>query len=230
MKVVFVIDGWFMRKRIYKLKTFYYSGPEIRKYCLYHLKRGEDQLYRIFYYDTEPLSIKAHNPITNKFVDFSKTPTAIDQANLLESIKTTPNFALRLGTSYWVNKEWIVRPDKLKALLKNKISITDLNESDIYPRIEQKTVDMKIGLDIAYMAEKKVADKLIIITGDSDIVPALKFVRREGMQVGLDPLLSNIRPELAEHIDYLASRLDRYGSKSKTGAASGTTAACQTCP
>lgn len=230
MKVVFVIDGWFMRKRIYKLKAFYYCGPEIRKYCCHHLKRGEDQLYRIFYYDTEPLDIKAHNPINNKFVDFSKTPTAIDQAKLLETIKKTPNFALRLGTSYWVNKEWIVRPDKLKDLLKNRISVTDLNEADIYPRIEQKTVDMKIGLDIAYMAEKKVADKLIIITADSDIVPALKFARREGMQVGLDPLESNIRPELQEHIDYLATRLDRYGPKPKASQAAGKTSACQASP
>ena len=167
MKVVFVIDGWFMRKRIYKLKSFFYSGPEIRKYCLKHLNK-EDQLYRIFYYDTKPLEIKAHNPISKNFIDFSKTKTATDQAELLKSIKATPNFALRLGTSYWVNKEWIVRPDKLKDLLKNKITADELEESDIYPRVEQKTVDMKIGLDIAYMAEKRVAEKLII-TGDSDI-------------------------------------------------------------
>lgn len=64
-KVVFMIDGWFMRKRIYRLKTFYYSGPEIRKYCLRHLKQN-DYLYRIFYYDTEPLEKKGHNPISKK--------------------------------------------------------------------------------------------------------------------------------------------------------------------
>jgi uncharacterized LabA/DUF88 family protein len=32
---------------------------------------------------------------------------------------------------------------------------------------------------------KRLADLLIIITGDADIVPALKLARREGMQVGL---------------------------------------------
>ncbi len=47
---------------------------------------------------------------------------------------------------------------------------------------------MKIGLDIALIAMKRLADLLIIITGDADIVPALKLARREGMQVGLDPL------------------------------------------
>jgi len=37
-KVAFMIDGWFMRQRIYSFKTFYYNGDEIRKYCLRHLK------------------------------------------------------------------------------------------------------------------------------------------------------------------------------------------------
>jgi len=58
-----MIDGWFMRKRVYQLKTFYYDGPNIRAYCLKFL-RDTDSLYRIFYYDTEPLTLKGHNPIT----------------------------------------------------------------------------------------------------------------------------------------------------------------------
>jgi len=48
---------------------------------------------------------------------------------------------------------------------------------------------------------------LIIITGDADIVPALKFARREGMQVGLDPLRNHIQPELSEHVDFIATKI-----------------------
>ena len=84
------------------------------------------------------------------------------------------------------------------------------------PRIEQKAVDMKIGLDIAFMATKKVADLLIIITGDSDIVPALKFARREGMQVGLDPLHCQIMPELSEHVDFIDTKLPKKDNKKST--------------
>ncbi|MBT8364703.1 MAG: hypothetical protein KJP23_08355 [Deltaproteobacteria bacterium] len=98
-KVVFMIDGWFMRKRIYSLKTFYYDGPEIRKYCKSHL-RADDYLYRIFYYDTEPLDKKGHNPVSKKLIDFKKTTTAKSQTALLESIKRTPNFALRPAKPY----------------------------------------------------------------------------------------------------------------------------------
>ena len=38
---------------------------------------------------------------------------------------------------------------------------------------------MKIGLDITMIAIKKLADLLIIITADADIVPALKVARRD---------------------------------------------------
>ena len=207
-KVVFMIDGWFMRKRIFSLKTFHYDGPSIRNYCRSHL-RENDYLYRIFYYDTEPLEKKGHNPITKEAVDFSKTRVAIAQRKLLESIKHTPNFALRLGSSVWRSKAWILKPDKLEALLRKEISVDDITEYDVSPHIEQKAVDMKIGLDIALIAIKKLADLLIIITGDADIVPALKFARREGMQVGLDPLRSHIQPELSEHVDFIVTQLPK---------------------
>lgn len=66
---------------------------------------------------------------------------------------------------------------------------------------------MKMGMDIALISLKKQADVLIIITGDADIVPALKLARREGMQVGLDPLDCHIRPELREHVDFVISQI-----------------------
>lgn len=205
-KVVFMIDGWFMRKRIYNLKTFHYDGPEIRKYCKSHLKQN-DYMYRIFYYDTEPLDKKGHNPITKKLIDFKNTPTAKAQEALLESIKRTPNFALRLGKTVWTQKGWVIKPDTLKDLLNKKIGVDDLQETDVRPLIQQKAVDMKMGIDISLIATKKLSDLLIIIAGDADIVPALKLARREGMQVCLDPLRSNIRPELSEHVDFIATQI-----------------------
>lgn len=203
-KVVFMIDGWFMRKQIYKFKAFYYKGEEIRKYCLKHLKK-DDYLYRIFYYDTEPLDKKGHKPITKSAIDFSTTPIAKAQRVLLESIKHTPNFALRLGKTVWKNNEWILSDTKLKALLAKQITVDDLTDDDFRPFIEQKAVDMKIGLDITHIATKRLADLLVIITGDADIVPVLKAARREGMQVCLDPLRNPIRAELSEHVDMIAS-------------------------
>ena len=199
-----MIDGWFMRKRVYKLNKFSYNGKNIRNYCMNFLKK-EDFLYRIFYYDTKPLIEKGHNPVTKNFINFSTTSVAIAQDKLFQSIKGTPHFALRLGKTVWKNKEWALRYDKFKDLINKKISIDDLKENDVKPLIMQKAVDMKIGLDIALIAIRKLADLLIIITGDADLVPALKLARREGIQVGLDPLRCRVRPELAEHVDFITS-------------------------
>ncbi len=203
-KILFIIDGWFMRKSIYRLKSFYYNGKNIRNYCKKHLRKS-DQIYRIFYYDTEPFDKKGHNPISKKPIDFSKTSVAEHQNALLKSIKETPNFALRLGRTVWRNNQWILSQEKFKNLINKKIEIDDLASRDVKPRIEQKAVDVKIGMDIAMVATKQLADVLIIITGDSDIVPALKLARKEGMKVGLDPLGHPIDEELREHVDFICS-------------------------
>ena len=208
-KMVFMIDGWFMRKRIYQLKAFYYNGPNIRNYCM-HFLSDADNLYRIFYYDTEPLMEKGHNPITCSFIDFGKTHVALQQKELFASLRRTPNFALRLGKTIWRNNNWILRPEKIKHLISKRITVDNLSENDVHPQIEQKAVDMKIGLDITLIAMKKLADLLIIVTGDADIVPALKLARREGMQVGLDPLGCPIQPELQEHVDFVATKIRSY--------------------
>lgn len=213
-KVVFMIDGWFMRKRIYQLKSFYYSGPEIRKYCLKHL-RDSDYLYRIFYYDTAPLDKKGQNPISRKPIDFKNTPVALAQLKLFDSIKRTPNFALRLGKTIWRDNRWTLDPEKFRALLNKKITVDELTEKDVRPLIEQKAVDMKMGMDIALISSKKLADLLILISGDADVVPALKQARREGMQVCLDPLRNPIQPELSEHVDFIETKIPTPPADSK---------------
>ncbi|MBW2006100.1 MAG: NYN domain-containing protein [Deltaproteobacteria bacterium] len=211
-KVVFFIDGYYMWKRISYLKIFYYDGKNIRNYCLKHLDK-EDDLYRIFYYDTGPLNAKGHNPISGNLIDFKSSSASQARIKLFESLKSTPNFALRLGRPIWANREWLLKPEKFEELLKKEITIDDLQDEDVEPHFEQKMVDIKIGLDIAWIAMKKLADFLIIITGDTDFVPVLKFARKEGMQVCLDPLGAYIRPELSEHVDYIRNQTSKYKKK-----------------
>lgn len=211
-KVAFIIDGWFMYKRTQSLKLFDYNGKNIRNYCK-KLLRTNDYLYRIYYYDTLPLNKKGEHPLTRRSIDFSKTEQAKKQTELLESIKKTPLFALRLGTTYWENNAWTIRYDRLKELLKEKISVSNLEETDIKPLIKQKSVDLKIGLDIASLANKRIVDVIIVITGDSDIIPALKHARKEGIQIGLDTLENKVRPELEEHVDFKVTAVHKYNNK-----------------
>ena len=69
---------------------------------------------------------------------------------------------------------------------------------------------MKIGLDIASLAFKKQVDKIVLISGDSDFVPAAKLARREGIDFVLDPLFNPIKPDLFEHIDGLHTCDSRF--------------------
>jgi len=71
--------------------------------------------------------------------------------------------------------------------------------------VDQKGVDMKIGIDIASVAYKKQVEKIVLISGDSDFVPAAKLARREGIDFVLDPMGAVIKPDLFEHIDGLRS-------------------------
>lgn len=64
---------------------------------------------------------------------------------------------------------------------------------------------MRIGLDIASLANKHQASQTALIVGDSDFVPAAKYARRKGIDFILDPLWQPIKDRLNEHIDGLRS-------------------------
>ena len=72
------------------------------------------------------------------------------------------------------------------------------------PDFKQKSVDMKIGLDIAWMSGKRIVDKLVLVAGDSDFISPIKFARKEGLIVYLLTLgQTKIKRELYEHADYV---------------------------
>ncbi len=60
-----------------------------------------------------------------------------------------------------------------------------LTDADFRPVFEQKGVDMRIGLDIATMAHERISEGILLVTGDTDMIPAMKPARRAGMQVVL---------------------------------------------
>ena len=60
------------------------------------------------------------------------------------------------------------------TLTANYLKNIDLHEYDITPNFEQKAVDIKIGLDIAWLSSKRIVDALALVTGDTDFIPAMK--------------------------------------------------------
>ena len=214
MKTAVLVDGAFYLKR----HKAYFKKPlndaqkvakDLLNHCLKHIdKKNGERLYRIFFYDCPPVTKKMHHPLTNEAVDLGKSQTAIFRCNLHNQLKQTRNVALRLGYLDDANGRWKIRDtEKEKQLLTGKLSRDDLEVSDIIYYAVQKGVDMKIGLDIASLAHERIVEKIVLISGDSDFVPAAKFARRRGIELILDPMYKPIKIDLMEHIDGLNTTL-----------------------
>lgn len=211
-KTAILVDGGFYRKRskyLWGNTSPEGRAKELAAYCKAHLngKNGNQsmQLYRILYYDCPPISKKVFHPLLGRTVDFGKSDLYSWTIDFFEEIKKKRKFALRLGRLSETRTSYALDSDATKKLLKGAKSLEDLEERDFTLSIEQKGVDMKIGLDIASLAYKRQVDQIILISGDSDFVPAAKLARREGIDFLLDPMWANIKDDLFEHIDGLYS-------------------------
>jgi len=157
-------------------------------------------LYRIFYYTAEPLAGTATHPLDGARINFSGTVVFSRNRQLIDQLENAPDVAVRRGTL--AHQGWQLGHAAIKALTTGQRST--VLSPDIVPKIQQKGVDMRIGLDIASLALKRLVSTVVIVSGDSDLVPAMKFARREGLRVFLDTLGSpQVRPELKVHADRL---------------------------
>jgi uncharacterized LabA/DUF88 family protein len=68
-----------------------------------------------------------------------------------------------------------------------------LTDDCFTPNLKQKGVDIKIGLDVAWVSFNHIASNIIMITGDSDFVPVIKTARRNGVFVYLFTLGHNVK-------------------------------------
>lgn len=125
--------------------------------------------------------------------------------DFLNELRKKRKVALRLGVLADKQSAFTLSNEALKDLCNSKKNWGDITEKDFVFNLEQKGVDMKIGIDISSLVFKKQVEQIVLISGDSDFVPAAKLARREGIDFVLDPLHTEIKPELFEHIDGLRS-------------------------
>jgi uncharacterized LabA/DUF88 family protein len=109
-----------------------------------------------------------------------------------------PDMALRMGQVSVTPRSWKLRPKVATEMVRAPRQLTD---DDFVVDAQQKGVDMRIGMDMARLALRDMVRTVIVVTGDSDFIPAFKFVRREGVRVVLDLLGENGRIELKQHSD-----------------------------
>lgn len=162
-----------------------------------HPALASERLHRIYWYDAHPLEGSAQRPLNGGKVDFSRTSLAQSSHKLFQGLCALPYVSVRRGEL--VLRGWRIRQGKLPA---HENAVT-LEAGDIEPNIQQKGVDMRIGLDIASLTMKRHVNTIVLVTGDSDFVPAMKFARREGAQLFLVTLGHPVRQLMIEHADLL---------------------------
>lgn len=123
----------------------------------------------------------------------------------LRELTLKDKFALRMGRLGAAHVKYVMKPNVEQAVLEGRKTIAQLTRQDLKLDMGQKGVDMRLGLDLVSLALKRIVDQVVVITGDSDFVPAIKIARTEGVEVILDPMGQHIADDLQEHIDRIRS-------------------------
>lgn len=210
-RTAILVDGGFYRKRAKKLwgeKAPKDRALELVRYCGLHIKDGREErreLYRIFYYDCPPLSGNIFDPLTQKTQAMEKTPTYQWTNDFFRELVSMRKLAVRKGELLSSGRGYTLTVEATKKLLSRQLNVEDITNRDLTPMFQQKGVDIKIGIDILHLAYKGLVDQIILISGDSDFVPAAKIARVEGIDVVLDAMGQRVADSLAEHVDGLYS-------------------------
>jgi uncharacterized LabA/DUF88 family protein len=185
IRVAILIDGGSLRVRTQQAGRGHVPD-HIEKVAL-ACRAADEQIIRILYYDCAPYVGRAKLPVSGTFRSFSGSDA------WLRELARKDLFAVRRGIL------------KFRGFVPKSIplSTTLLTDADFKPSFEQKGVDMRIGLDIAQCSNARAVERIVLITEDTDCVPAMKHARKTGLQVVLISLpTSHLAPELKEHCDF----------------------------
>ena len=188
-KVAVFVDWDNIRFLLQKIKhnneisSFDYNKPKHLTKLFQSFIDNNETIYRIFFYTANPLTddeIEAQLKSKDKkaFLKYKeqRKRSIYDIATeFLNELIKEPYIALRCGVL------------KVRGIKQNGA-----------PDIVQKQVDMLMGLDISEVTFNKHAQKILVFSKDTDMKPALKIARINGLEV----IVANF-----EEMDYLANEL-----------------------
>ena len=186
-KAIVLIDGGFLRVTT-KRARLTYDPNFIERFAL-KCRASDETIFRILYYDCAPYTGTAKLPITGTDHTFTGNDA------WLHELSHKNLFAVRRGILKF-------RGFKPKRTPATAVPGTPLTDADFDADFEQKGVDMRIGLDIAAYAANRSVERIVLVSNDTDCVPALKYGRRAGLQTVLvEPPTVRLAPELLSHAD-----------------------------
>jgi len=187
-RIAVLIDGGHLRVQAKKAQKNYDPRliEQFAQRC--HLPDSEE-LQRILYYDCPPFSGTTKLPVSGSDYTFDSSSAWLDD------LATRDLFAIRQGVL------------KFRGYVLKQTPLHGANaptDDDFKPRFEQKGVDMRIGLDIANYAQNRSIHRIILVSNDTDCIPALKLARISGLQTVLICLPGQkAHRELASHADFI---------------------------
>ena len=204
-----LLDGGFVTKKHFAANRRAATADDVVRVCdrLRRLPEVADyELLRIYYYDAYPSSQTVEQPITGVRHALAETPRFRQSQSLFDELELKSGFALRMGDTALAPDPWRLKPRVIRQL---KSQPRPLVDKDFELAISQKGVDMRVGMDMARLALREMVRTIVVVTSDSDFVPAFKFVRREGVKVVLVTLgHKGVRRELRVHADVTVDTLD----------------------
>lgn len=183
-RVALLIDGGHLRVLARK-DQLTYDADFIERFSKECVDEGE-HLLRVLYYDCAPYAGTVKLPVSGKDKVFEGSD------GWLKNLAARDLFAVRRGVL------------KFRGFKPRDIPIAgkELTDEDFKPDFEQKGVDMRIGLDIATFAASRSVDRIILVSGDTDCIPAMKHARIAGLQMVMVELPNHrLAPELTWHSD-----------------------------
>lgn len=201
-KFAILVDGGFIKKKLQARERRFPTVEDIEAELARiknHPALGAFTLLRIYFYDAPPASGRLTNPISGVRINLANQDHYSQNISLQQSLEMRPDIALRQGET--AVHGWSLGSAALRSITQDGPRV--LVGNDLVPEIEQKGVDLRIGLDIARLSLCKLVDIIVVLTGDSDMVPAFKFARREGIRVYLDHMNHAVKRDLKAHTDLI---------------------------
>lgn len=201
-KTAVLLDLGFVLHKLYvTLGKRQATATEVREFAERCINPAEEELFRIYCYHCTPYGEVQTHPLTKQRIDFAATQTFSGMNTLIRELSLKDNVAFRAGELSFDG--WVIKKQAAEDITKTGRS---LQGNDFAPDLKQKRVDMKIGLDVAWLASKGIVDRIVLVTADSDFVPAMKFGRREGVQVILVTMgHRQVKHDLLIHADEVRS-------------------------
>lgn len=184
-KIIILIDGGHLRAQARREGLDYHV--DLIEDVAHALLRPGEQLVRVLYYDCRPFTGEVQMPVSGEPWSFKAG------GGWLDELARRNYFTVRLGQLRF--RGW--KPARLPL----GGTVTD---QDFRPDFEQKGDGILLALDLAALVAAKAAEKLILVSSDGELAPALALARQSGVQtIGVDFPNGPVHGELETAFDLI---------------------------